>query len=241
MMQAVYFLSLLFVISVQNASSQNDFLTSSALDEYSKVEKQTKNLRSYRNSPSLSRGYGDEGIFVTSDSDLDEGTDFIVPSGVSFSRKIKKIPDDVYLFEELEGTHCKITDNYGSNECSFKWGDSISGQVKFEQAITIDETQYIEGIFKLKKVIDWSFSCAACGKPCVVSVPVINKDFSFPVPNCPFAPKKGTSMITKSFDFKLPKNSPINGVKLPLEGNIYLKSKVDDSILAEIFVDIIVK
>lgn len=230
-------LSLLFLTPIGNQASHHPIGKSSEPDENTQVYQHTMYLRPTRNQGIQLLNDSDSNVIVTSD----EGKDFRVPSGLTFSRKIKKIPNDVYLFEELNGSHCKTTDSYGSNECAFKWGESMGGQVKFEQDISIDENQYIQGVFKLKKVVDWTFSCAACGKPCVLSVPVINKDFSFPVPDCPFVPKKGSSMITKTFNFNLPKDSPSEGVKLPLEGSVFLKNKVDDSVLAEIYIDVVVK
>ena len=86
---------------------------------------------------------------------------------------------------------------------------------------------------QLKKVVDWSFSCPAYGEPCTIKIPIVDKSMTLAPPECPLVPEEGVSAATsKSFTMKLPKSSPLDGAKLPVKGNLFLKRKTDGVIVA---------
>ena len=105
-----------------------------------------------------------EEITVTSDNDsADQMKDLRTPSGVSFTRNINKIPDEVYVFDALEGNHCKKQDAYGSNDCFYEWGDDMKGLVKFKETLIIDETFEIQGVFKVRIDVREMIQCNTIG------------------------------------------------------------------------------
>lgn len=193
---------------------------------------------------SISNTSNKKGAFLPiTETAHEQKPDWGAPSGLSFSRTITQLPSNAYVYDALEGANCKSHDRYGSNDCVYKWGETLSGVINYKQGITIDETHEIQGVFKLKKVVDWSFSCKACGdEPCVLDIPVIDQQVTFTPPPCPLAPEKGANaLLSKSFSVTLPENSPTEGIKVPMVGTLYLKSLNDGATLGEVSVAITVK
>lgn len=71
-------------------------------------------------------------------------------SGVSFTRDIKQIPGAFDM--QLDGNHCQSKDDYGDNNCLFKWGENITGNYTLTTSKTIDEGHKMEGHFKVSNV-----------------------------------------------------------------------------------------
>mmetsp|Transcript_27590 Transcript_27590/g.75090 ORF Transcript_27590/g.75090 Transcript_27590/m.75090 type:complete len:80 (+) Transcript_27590:652-891(+) len=42
-------------------------------------------------------------------------------------------------------------------------------------------------IAQVDRIISWKFSCAACGQNCTTTVPVVNQEVNFAMPDCPVA------------------------------------------------------
>lgn len=176
-----------------------------------------------------------------------EWPSLFAPKGISISRTITTLPQESYLNAEVTGDFCAKTDKYGSNGCKFKWGDAVEGKIVFAQGIDLTEDHLVQGTFTIDRLIHWDFSCAVCGKPCTVQVPVIKKEYTFKTTSCPFRLTKGGDSDRKSrvsipVEHKFPETSPADGVKVHFKGKLKLVSQKNSrDILAEADIDFIMK
>lgn len=176
---------------------------------------------------------------------------FRTHKGLSMSRTITKIPPTSYLKAKVQGAFCDSKDEYGSNKCKFDWGDTVKGTLVLEQGVDITDEHVIEGTFTVDRLVHWNFSCAACGKPCTITVPVMKKQYTLNAPSCPLRlthknnNEKGDAVSTRvsiPFNYTFPDSSPADGVKIHFVGKLKLTSQKDSSkILAAADIDFIMK
>jgi hypothetical protein len=98
---------------------------------------------------------------------------------------------------------CSSSDSYGSDGCSWEWGETIKGTLKGTLASAIDTGSQITVDATVDGLVKFNHSCAACGEPCTVTVPVIKKTFTIPMPSCPI--QKGS--LSKTLEIQLPKHA----------------------------------
>ncbi|GMH61455.1 hypothetical protein TrST_g6716 [Triparma strigata] len=151
----------------------------------------------------------------------------IAADGIQFSRTINSLADDSSLSLKFD-SGCASEDDYGSNDCSFAWGSEVSGSVDANLGHDLADGSTFSVDLKLDKFISWSFSCAACGANCTTSVPIVNQDVNFAMPDCPIT----ADGITQAFDEALPTDSPTKGVKVTATGTIEVKDAAGDSVIS---------
>merc|ERR1711998_579270 len=116
---------------------------------------------------------------------------------------------------------CAKTDSWGSNDCTWKWGDTIGLAYDLTSAETISGgTISIDA--KVDSIIPFSASCPACGANCTVKIPVIGKTETFAMPPCPILSKG--EHLKNSTTLALPSKSPIPA-KTGVKGSITLKDQ----------------
>ncbi|GMH77797.1 hypothetical protein TL16_g07538 [Triparma laevis f. inornata] len=151
----------------------------------------------------------------------------ITANGIQFSRTINSLADDSSLSLKFDAG-CSSEDDYGSNDCSFGWGDTVSGNVNATLGHDLEDGSTFSVDLKLDKFISWSFSFAACGSNCTTSVPIVNQDVNFAMPDCPIT----ADGVTQAFSQALPTDSPTKGVKVTAIGNIEVKDAAGDSVIS---------
>lgn len=108
----------------------------------------------------------------------------LVAADIQFSRSVTKIADDSD-FQLKFDNGCSSSDDYGSNDCTFAWGDEISGSAGGSLGHDLEEGSTFSVDVKIDKFVSWKFSCAACGSNCTTTIPVVNQDVNFAMPDCP--------------------------------------------------------
>mmetsp|Transcript_27596 Transcript_27596/g.75112 ORF Transcript_27596/g.75112 Transcript_27596/m.75112 type:complete len:174 (+) Transcript_27596:104-625(+) len=148
-------------------------------------------------------------------------------SGVQFSRTVTSIADDSSFALKFD-SGCSSSDDYGSNDCSFAWGDEVTGSVDGELGHDLNEGSTFDVNLKVDRIISWKFSCAACGQNCTTTVPVVNQEVNFAMPDCPVA----ADAISEVIDQVLPTDSPTDGVKVSASGSVDVKDESGAAVLA---------
>lgn len=133
-------------------------------------------------------------------------------SGITASRTINSLADANGTITIAKG--CTESDQYGSNDCAFGWGDSIDVTYDVELDEDLDEGSTVAIDVKLDGLIPFKASCPLCGKNCTITIPIIKQTVSFYIADCPIsqAQLKNTTSIV------LPTKSPVP-IKISLSGS----------------------
>lgn len=156
---------------------------------------------------------------------------FAYGDGISFSRTVTKIANDsaLNLTFTKPAKSCKSTDAYGSNDCTFQWGDNITGSVSGKLGHDLDKGSKFTVDLKVDKIIKWSFTCAVCGANCTTTIPVIDEKITIALPDCPI---KAVELTEELFNATLPLTSPTKGVKVTATGPITIFDALGATVLA---------
>merc|ERR1711907_23835 len=136
--------------------------------------------------------------------------------GITLSRTISSATG-------IEGTAmvdsgCSGKDDYGSNDCSWSWGQKLG--LTLNTTIAKDVTS---GTIALDAKVDgflpFKASCALCGTPCTIPIPVVKKTVTIKMPDCPI---KGQGYST-TLSVTLPTKDPIP-VKTSIAGTATVTS-----------------
>mmetsp|Transcript_16947 Transcript_16947/g.19255 ORF Transcript_16947/g.19255 Transcript_16947/m.19255 type:complete len:183 (-) Transcript_16947:47-595(-) len=112
---------------------------------------------------------------------------------------------------------CTAKDTYGSNKCSFEWGDSVSGEVSAKLAQDLEQGSEIEINLKIDRFIPFYLKCPVCGGECKVKIPIVEKEYDIPLPPCPVP----AMQVDEPFSFDLPLEAPVD-VSATVSGEITL-------------------
>jgi hypothetical protein len=138
------------------------------------------------------------------------------PKGISFHRVIGKFPEDSQFLLQLEenSTHCQVYDDFGVNDCHFNWKEEAVGNFSTAISTVLDESSFVEAHLVLEGHIPYKLSCALCGQPCEVGLPVIDFKYTFRMPDCPVDLRNHF----QDFQYQLWSHSPTEGmVSISLE------------------------
>ena len=159
---------------------------------------------------------------------------------IEFSRTVVAIGQDGTFDLELDtlpaSGACKTEDMYGSNDCTFNWGQTVNGSFAGNLAHDLDTGSTLSVDLKVNRVIGWKFSCPACGGLCETTVPVINEPISVEMPPCPI-PSGGVEVPILS---AIPDTSVTNGIKVTAVGNVGVKDASGGDVLS-LDIDILVQ
>jgi len=89
-------------------------------------------------------------------------------TGVTFSRTVKALQHMTGDVTFDKG--CTKTDPYGSNDCTWAWGDSITTAYQGDLQEDITSGRLIVDL-KINNTIPFQFSCEVCGATCTVPIP----------------------------------------------------------------------
>ena len=139
-------------------------------------------------------------------------------SGIEISREITGI------MAGASGTlvatpGCSKTDQYGSNDCKFDWGQTITGTLNATLPVAITTGATVSVDAKIDGLISWKFSCPVCGGFCVLDIPVVKKTENITMPPCPLV-NAGNFFNTTTA--ALPSKSPVP-VSVSFKGTAELK------------------
>jgi len=124
-------------------------------------------------------------------------------SGVQFDRTVDSISKASALVTFDKG--CTKSDTYGSNECTFNWGDTVSVNYDVSLEEDIDDGATIDIDAKVDNLLPFKASCKACGANCTLTIPIIKKKVSFAMPDCPIK----AAELKNVTSFTLPDKSPV--------------------------------
>merc|ERR1711988_91556 len=109
---------------------------------------------------------------------------------------------------------CSSKDDYGSNDCSFSWGQKLGLTLNTTLAAYVASgTIAIDA--KVDGFLPFKASCAVCGAPCTITIPVVKKTITINMPACPL--KGGNHATTLSVT--LPTKDPVP-VKTTAKGTV---------------------
>jgi hypothetical protein len=89
-------------------------------------------------------------------------------TGVSFSRTVKTLQHATGSVAFDRG--CTRTDPYGSNNCTWTWGDSITASYQGALQEDITAGKLIVDL-KIDNTVPLQFSCPVCGADCTITIP----------------------------------------------------------------------
>ena len=138
---------------------------------------------------------------------------------VEFSRTIDSVTGAEGTLTLASG--CTSSDQYGSNDCTLKWGEKVSAVVNatLEKDITQGTTFTVDA--KVDGLIPLNFNCPVCGGNCSITVPIIKKKVSFSLPPCPIK----ADHISKTLSIQLPSKSPIP-LKSKVTGTVTIQGRL---------------
>ncbi|GMI49331.1 hypothetical protein TrCOL_g11638 [Triparma columacea] len=151
----------------------------------------------------------------------------VLGDGIQFSRTIDTIADDSSLLLKID-SGCSSSDDHGSNDCSFAWGDEVSGSVDLSLGHDLGEGSTFSVNMKVDSIVPFAFSCPVCGANCTTTVPIVNQDVNFAMPPCPVSALD----LSTPFDYALPADSPTKGVKVSAKGTLGVKDAAGDTVLS---------
>ena len=128
------------------------------------------------------------------------------------------IATNASLWVDTAGT-CSSSDQYGSNVCDVTWGTALTVEAYAHLDHDVTEGSVISVSAKLDRIIPFKTSCAACGAPCVIEVPLIKWNYTQEMPACPI--KVGAYKIKRIIP--LPHKSLVP-IKVGFEGTATLSS-----------------
>lgn len=169
-------------------------------------------------------------VSIVSDATDDTGFPPIPPfpkptkDGIGFKRKITQVEDGATFFLEFSGGTCQTNDSYGDSSCQYQWGESIVANYTLQLGEKLDEGDVLKANLKVDHLVPYSFICAVCGSDCVLKVPVVDLQWSFPTPACPI----DTNLIIDSFREDLGKTSPTDGIPVHVEGGVHIVRESGD-------------
>lgn len=163
-------------------------------------------------------------------TETEESSSLTISKGVSFERWIYT---DEFSNASLtfEGDHCQKSDQFGDTECHFLWGETVTGRVFSNEQVTVDEgdslSYKIEAYaYGVDKLLDWTFSCPACGTTCTIKFPkdypINNKtEVTVEMPSCPTVIP---AVVDMAFNQTLPMDSASGGVPVSSWEYYHLKN-----------------
>ena len=158
----------------------------------------------------------------------------LVTAGVALTRSVKSIAGDSDLYL-LFDQGCKTTDDFGSNNCDWSWGNLISGSLTSKLGHDLEAGSTFSLNFKVNKVIKWEFTCPACDANCTTTIPVVDEEVTFPLPPCPI---KAFQIVEQLFNTTLPAESP-SPVKVTAAGDIVITDSAGTNII-DLYLDMTV-
>ena len=89
-------------------------------------------------------------------------------TGVVFARTVNTLAHITGSVTFDQG--CTATDPFGSNNCAFRWGDSISAHFQGALQENITSGKLVVDL-KIDNTIPFSFACPVCGAKCAITIP----------------------------------------------------------------------
>merc|ERR1712070_68280 len=122
--------------------------------------------------------------------------------GISLSRTINSASG--ITGSAVVDSGCSSKDQYGSNDCSFSWGQKLGLTLNTTLAADVASgTIAIDA--KIDGFLPFKASCAVCGEPCTITIPVVKKTITIKLPACPL--KGGNHATTLSVT--IPTTDPV--------------------------------
>lgn len=81
--------------------------------------------------------------------------------------------------------HCQKRDVYGDDDCKYHWGENMGGLLSGSLPYDLVEGDLVIGDFRIDEMTPLTFTCNVCGRPCTISIPVINQEIEVDTPKCP--------------------------------------------------------
>merc|ERR1711972_10038 len=128
----------------------------------------------------------------------------VAATEISVSRTINKVTVGTGKLV-VDGSDCASSDEYGSNDCKLQFGKTYAIHASVAQSVDITKGATVTGNFHIEKIVPFKFSCPACGATCSIKVPVIGKDISLDLPDCPIS----GYWVQDNFTVTLPDSSPL--------------------------------
>merc|ERR1712154_39091 len=158
-------------------------------------------------------------------------------TGISFTRKVQFKSDLVNVAVDYDDNHCKSKDQWGDNQCHYDWGETMNPQIDVNFKTEGDgfkEGDIVKGSMMVGYIVPWYFSCAVCGKDCVLRMPIVFYPIHLPLPECPM----GKEEIPSSLSIPVGDSSPFHGIPLHLTGTLTLKRGKDTIATSKVVVDV---
>lgn len=151
-------------------------------------------------------------------------------ASISFSRTVEAIGSGDSFDLELEGSNgnnCGSSDEYGVNDCTFDWGENITGSFAGVLSAPLNDGSTLDVDLKVDKVVSWKFTCPVCGGNCTTEIPVVKTPVNVATPDCPIP----SGSVELPIEIALPQDDPLGGVKVTATGTVGVKDENGDDVL----------
>jgi hypothetical protein len=147
----------------------------------------------------------------------------LVAADVQLERSISSVgagvSGDVFLDHG-----CTDKDAYGSNHCTLNWGDNATATIAYKVPTALTGKSVLKIDLKVS-LLPLSATCAICGAPCELIIPVIKLPVTIDMPDCPISADAYSNLTA----FSLPDTSPVP-IKLKFTGTVELLDDDGNSI-----------
>lgn len=153
-------------------------------------------------------------------------------SDIRFSRSVDSVASG-YSGKVTVDQGCSSSDQYGSNDCAFAWGETLKVDATVAAGADIAAGAKFVVDAKIDSIVPFKAECAACGANCTITVPIVKKEITVAMPPCPLVAKGKT--LSTEIPLSLPAKSPLP-VKVSAKGNAKLVA-ADGSTIASVDFD----
>ncbi len=143
---------------------------------------------------------------------------------ISVSRSIDSVMSGASGTVTLD-SGCANKDQYGSNNCDLKWGNSYTVTIDANNAEDLNGKANIAVDMKVDNIIPFKITCPVCGANCTFEVPVVKTKETIQLPPCPIAKGEYKQM----YNFTLPSKSPVP-VKTSAKGTVKLNDDAGNNV-----------
>ena len=140
-------------------------------------------------------------------------------ASIKFSRSVSDVASG-FKGSATFDKGCASSDAYGSNDCAWNWGDSVKITASAAAGADVGTGAKFVVDAKVDSIVPFKVTCAACGANCTYTVPIVKKEMTIAMPDCPLIAK--ATPLAVEYTLALPASSPLP-VKVSAKGTASLE------------------
>lgn len=137
---------------------------------------------------------------------------------IKFSRTVSNVASG-FSGKAVFDKGCTSSDDYGSNDCAWSWGDSVKITASAAAGADVGAGSTIVVDAKVDSIVPFKQTCPACGANCTFTVPIVKDSITVTLPDCPLIAK--ATPLSVDYTLALPAKSPLP-IKVSAKGDVSL-------------------